>query len=82
MHSFQLTDASLIRSRPSGAMVSESMGFLEVCVQLNDAPPNEVNVTLRTDDTQFGAQGKLFSYVHRYIGSLSGDERCLESVII
>ena len=73
MHSFQLTGASLIRSRPSGTMVSESMGFLEVCVQLTDAPPSEVNVTLRTVDTQSGAQGKLFSYVHHYIGSLFGD---------
>ena len=70
----------MIRSRPNGTTVSESVGFIEVCVQLNATPPSEVNVTLRTVDTQFGAQGKLFNYVHHYIGSFFW-RCCLEPVI-
>ena len=41
----------------------EFEGFAEVCVTLDSPPTTEVNVTLETDDTPTGAQGKLL-YLH------------------
>ena len=42
-----------------GGIVMEFEGFAEVCVTLDSMPTTEVNVTLETDDTPTGAQGKL-----------------------
>ena len=55
-------DANLTRTRASG-IVTEFEGFAEVCVTLNSTSATEVNVTLETDDTPTGAQGKLL-YLH------------------
>ena len=38
----------------------ENVGSTQVCVTLDSTPASEVNVTLETDDTPSGAQGKLF----------------------
>ena len=45
--------------RGPSANVMEFEGFTEVCVTLDFMPTTEVNVTLETDDTPNGAQGKL-----------------------
>ena len=52
---------------PDG-IVMESAGSTEVCVTLdfNTTTDSEVNVTLETDDTPSGAQGKLFCFKHKY----------------
>ena len=41
----------------------ENVGSTQVCVTLDSTPTTEVNVTLETDDTTNGAQGKLL-YLH------------------
>lgn len=38
----------------------ENVGSTPVCIELDSMPTSEVNVTLETDDTANGAQGKLF----------------------
>ena len=55
-------DATLNRARAS-EIVMEFEGFAEICVTLDSPPTTEVNVTLETDDTPTGAQGKLL-YLH------------------
>ena len=51
--------------RGPSANVMEFEGFAEVCVTLDSTPQTEVNVTLETDDTPSGAQGKLIPiYMH------------------
>ena len=42
-----------------GGIVMESVGSTQVCVTLDSTPQTEANVTLETDDTPSGAQGKL-----------------------
>ena len=48
-------------TRPDG-IVMESAGSTQVCVTLDSNTTTEVNVTLETDDTPSGAQGKLFCF--------------------
>ena len=43
-----------------GGTVMEFEGSTQVCVTLDSMPTTEVNVTLETDDSPSGAQGKLF----------------------
>ena len=51
--------------RGPSANVMEFEGFAEVCVTLDSTPTSEVNVTLETDDTPNGAQGKFIPiYMH------------------
>ena len=52
---FVCSDATLT----GGRIVMESVGSTQVCVTLDSTPQTEVNVTLETDDTPSGAQGKL-----------------------